>query len=281
MKKTIILLIFLISIFIVAALAIIGLATGIIGNNQSETVIRSEEDGLDKYTEYIVQLGDLNLKENLEGLAAYNEDSIVVLNYEDSKNSGNLHFSVGDMVEKDQVLYTYGNKNEKSPVNGRITDIKRSEDYVEITIVNYENTDISVSIPAKYQNVLNSDTKITGTYNDTTYQLNIKSINPSVVEGSFTIVLDNVFGVYENTPINITLDLGVKENVVMVNQRYIRYDSQEKPYVEYYNDEGTVSKYYVILGTCNSEMYEIIDGEGLIGRTVLVDKKELMINEDK
>lgn len=281
MKKTVILIMVLLVLFSVSSLAIVGLATGILDKkDENDYVYQDASKEEDKYIQYVVETGTMEISEIIDGYIGYRDNAIVYVEAEKASEY-EIYGKISDMVRKDDVLGLNGSKELKAPVDGKIVDIRIGEKVILIGVVDYAQSYIKVSIPEKYQNRITSSTVITGNFQGNTEQLSIKGIVPAVSEGGYELDLNNPFDLYENTKVAVTVNFDVKERATILAKEAVRFNAEGKAYVNVLQEDGSTRKTYITLGEQNLTSYEITDGEELIGKTVVVNKEELMLDEDK
>lgn len=282
MKKSIILIIILLSVFTGTSIIIAGVATGIIQKNKYEgnSVKIAGDNNINKYVQYTIYCGSINIDEYLKGYVAFEDNTIVTINQEKSADIKEIYCKTGDMISKGSILYKYGNSEKLSPVEGKIINMDITGENILVEILDYSKTKIIVQIPEKYQNIITSDTEVKGTYGEETSVLKINNINPYINENMFQIVFDNNFKAYENSEIDITIHFATKENIVIINKECIKYNSANEPYINILNQDGCVIKEYIEIGCSGEGFCEILNGDYLLGKTAVIDKEELILNDN-
>lgn len=269
---------FILIILIVAGIAFLTrLANNLYENedqNESETI--SLQDELDNYVQYTVGSGEFVASENVKGYVVY-DNAIVELEKYIPRNI--LKVSVGEMVKKNDVLCENENYKMLSECNGKVIEIENNNNLVRVEIVDYSNAYIVANIPYDKQNIINNKSVVYGAVNGNKQKkLKIKKIIPMIEENSYAVFFDNKFPVYENTEVGIEIEYDYKKNAVCVPKEFVKKSNEEGAYVLLIDSENNVEKYSVVIGEENTEVYEIKNGQGLIGKNIAFDKREKMVN---
>ncbi len=278
MKKRIVILCVLLCVLCGMSFVVVGIATGLIGTKETAVYdLNIEDNNTDKYIQYTISEGSLDISEELEGNVIYDENAIKVIEQTAAKSNVEIHFGVGQKVNKDDVICTNGTTVIKAPVSGKIIDVKRDEK-ITITMVDYTQSVIKASVSEEYQDKVNSVTSIYASYNGAEeIAMEISSISPVIEEGVFDIFFVNKFEAFDNSKVKIRINYETKDNVVIVPKEFISFDNSKKAYIKIMNEYDEIKKIYVSLGSENSSTYELLDAYDLIGKTAVVDKEEIMI----
>lgn len=277
MKKRFVLIVVLLSFICIFSFIIVGIATGILGMNEDEAdLITINSENTDKYIQYELSKGTLDVNSELKGYVVFEQDAIIKVEENKANTDVKTNVKIGQYVNKDDILCINGENQIKSPVNGKILSIN-IKDRIMFDIVDYSKSYIKIMVDDTYQNKINSSTVIMGRFDDEEdMQLEILSISPIVEDGKFVITLKNQYYAFENSEIDITIRHETKQDVVIIPKEYINYDGEEKSYIRLL-ENNKVNKKYVSLGSDSKDYFELINADVLVGKTAVVDKEKLMI----
>ena len=151
----------------VAGLVLLNNSTDYLQNAPENTLNISELKMADSRIVAAALRTDVEKWIELDGTVTGPDDKLVLIqSLRNIASVENLSVKIGDNVNKDDILYTNGNKEILSKVNGRIADITRYKRKIEITLVNYDCLYISAQIPQKYINEVAIGKTVSINYND-------------------------------------------------------------------------------------------------------------------
>lgn len=279
MKKTYLLIIALLAIIVLGFVVVVSLASGVLGVEEEsvEVEVSIEDDIRVNYIAYNLSPGVLSLNEELEGSIYYEEEAIYKLNEAYNKET-EVFVKVGDFLEKDQKIIKNKNKEVKALSKGRVLEINKNEDSVEIVILDYEKTYIYIEVQSEHQNILNKSLNITGNYMDIEEILTINRIDPFLENEKVKIYLKNPFIGFLNTKIKVVLNFGEIENLIIVEKEFVKFDAKGNAYVKIVED-NMFKDHMVTIVAENQESYGIVNDIYLNNKEVFVNKEELKLNE--
>ena len=271
MKKTIILFTALAVILISSSLFAVMMATGILKKgSDSDVIFNNNNNNEKKYIKYQLIKSDIDISQELNGYVKYNVDTKG--NYEQKEIGVKFQMLVkpGDLVKKGEVLY-YNNDGESVTAQKDLLVVGLSVDtdmYMETFV--YEASQICISIPAKYQEILGDIIFSTIGNNGEEVVLDVQYISPYITDGNIDITLKNVFQVLDNTEITVCAKYYTIEDKIAVPVEYVFFDNGE-PYIHIVDDGE--KDYYIDVYYYNDDIYIINDDlEGVIIGYTLEEK---------
>ena len=282
MKKLVVLLTVLITVLVCFSGIVIALATGIIQKNDMD-ISDTEQVTDDVYLQYVetqIEEGQLDISETLKGRVAVSDNAIKEFLVTIPGKDFESYVNIGDYVGKGDRLYKNNQKITVSPVNGRVLS-KQMDKSFHMEVFSYNESAIIVDIPEKYQNKINNNLMITAkNENDELTQLKIKSIQSVVIDGNFSVELENKFQLFKDSVVDVFIKFQTLSDCVIINKSFVKYDSSQKPYVQTLTDNNQIQNIYITIKNENKDFYDLEDAEDLIGKTVVVKKEELFMNVD-
>jgi len=273
MKKTIVLLAILVIVLVSSSAVVVMMATGILDKGTEESITPNNVNNDKAYIKYQLVQSDIDITEEHSGIVKYTNESKECFYQEKIGGKFQVFVKTGDMVKKGDILY-YDN-NGKSIVAKNdllIVGLKVDTDMYMETFM-YEDSQICLSIPSKYQNILGDITFLTMGDDDKEIPLKLESINTCVNDGKIEVSLKNEFQVLDNTEIKIIVKYYTISGKIAVPSQYVFFDNGD-PYVHIIDDGE--EDYYIDVYDFNNEIYVINDN--LDGATIGYTLEEKYMN---
>lgn len=139
-------------------------------------------------------------------------------------NDSKVKINVGadSLVEKNQDLFSVGDKIIKSPGRGRIIDIKEDDGIIKVIMLNYDKISVCVSVPLDVYEKLNKDTEVKIKIGSQKYDGYIDVKGYELVEDSVNIyVKSDELDVIPGVEAYVTLGLGETEPMLYVSEEAV------------------------------------------------------------
>ncbi len=273
MKKTIVLLVILVIVLVSSSVVVVMMATGILDKGTEESITPNNVNNDKAYIKYQLVQTDIDITEEHSGIVKYTNESKECFYQEKIGGKFQVLVKTGDIVKKGDILY-YDN-NGKSIVaknDSLIVGLKVDTDMYMETFM-YEDSQICLSIPSKYQNILGDIIFLTMGDDGQEIPLKLESINTYVNDGQIEVSLKNEFQVLDNTEIKIIVKYYTISGKIAVPSQYVFFDNGE-PYVHIIDDGE--EDYYIDVYDFNNEIYVINDK--LDGATIGYTLEEKYLN---
>ncbi len=198
----------------------------------------------------------------------------------DSKYFRSTH-KIGDVLKKDDILYTYKEKDIQTKYDCKIVNMIISEESVQFNLLNYDKLFIVASIDYDKLNLLNFDTKtiITLTTQDATKTYTGKIINfgYEVKDGKVDVQIHSDEKFLPGTPLEISFEIVHQTESLYILKQMLLMDG-DIYYVEVENEDGQRTRREVEIGDffdeySNNEKIEYVEiKNGLqLGERLIVD----------
>lgn len=258
--------------------AIIISSTGIFELKKDKETLITDNESKTEYVNYVVAKGTLEIAGTLDGIVIdENDNSYIECSVSKAGEINFLH-SIGEYLKKGEVICTVGSEKITMPDDGKIIGITDSEKEVIVGIYDYSNSKIYVNIPEEYQNNINYKSEIIYVDGEKEEYLKILKIIPEIIDGCFTIELENKFEMFNGTHLDLSIVYDKFEEVVYVPNGFIMTDSQDKKYV-IVNDGIEYKTVYVDTGIENGKYSELLNADFLVGKTIAVDRMSLVLKD--
>lgn len=206
--------------------------------------------------------------------------SIDFKNKSDSKYFSSTH-KIGDILKKDDLLYTYKGKDIKIKYDCKIVNMIISEKSVQFSLLNYDNLFIVASVDYDKLNFLDFDTKtvLTLTTQDTTKTYNGKIINfgYEIKDGKVDVQIHSDEKFLPGTPLKVSFEIVHQTESLYILKQMLLMDG-DTYYVEVENEDGQRTRREVEIGDffdeySNDEKIEYVEiKHGLqLGERLIVD----------
>lgn len=281
MKKLGVILAVLITILICFSGITIALSTGIIERNNPkiEESNNFEDEFIQQYIQTTIDRGSIEIGGEYSGNVNVPESAIKKYTASTLGSDFELFVSVGDCVSKEDKLFSNHGKVTKSTANGRVLSIDKTKS-LTMLIFSYDESSIIVYIPEKYQNLINNKLSITATDADKNeINVAIKKILPSVEDNNIAIELENQFNLFSNSSVKINIIFQKIDNCIIINKKFVRFDSDKSPYVQILKDDNIIEDQVITIKDENSESYVLEGAEEFVGLTVVMRKEDLILND--
>ncbi|GEM_PF-5729252 len=256
------------------------LSGNLYGDKDSTHFSYHSDKDITDYITYRVEIGDFVISEQLEGCVVYDEDAITEYLINKGDAAG-IKVIPGQLVKANEALYYKNGKSVPTKSDGRVIDIDIDSD-IAIKVLDYTKSAVVAVVTEKRQNYLDESAKIYGSVNGGNKELlQLKSINPNIADGGFEIRISNSFSMYGNSKIDICIEYGVKEKTVFVPNEYIKKTDRGNAYVTMLDLNGDEVKVFVQTGEESNGKTELIDAETIVGKEIVIDVREAVIDGNR
>lgn len=282
MKKLAVLLAVLITTLVCFSGIVIALSTGLIQKNNidiSNTEQMTDDISL-QYVQAQIDKGQLDIAENLKGKIMVSDNAVKEFSVTTPSKDFESYVDVGDYIKKGDSLYKNNQKVIVSPIDGRVITIQTGKSFY-MAVFSYNDSSIIVDIPEKYQNEINKNLVIKATdENGEQVQLKIKGIQASVIDGKISVELENKFQLFKDSTVDVFIKFRRLSDCVIINKGFVKYDSAKKPFVQLLTEDNQIQNTYITIKNENKDFYDLENAEELIGKTVVMKKEELFMNDN-
>lgn len=281
MKKSIVIVIVLLTVIFCSSGIVVLMATGIIqkGNNTDSGIFIESSENNKSYVRTMLASGNVDITEELDGIVCASQQARAVYEIEKINTTFELHTSVGSYVEKGCPLYTDNNgKVINAPSNLIVTNIITDVGFFMETF-SYDDMKIKLYILEKYQNKIQDIVFTTLDEKGETIELELSCIDSYVTDERVGIELNCPFDVFENSTIKIVVKYDTVENKTTIPIDYILFTKDNIPYIHILEgeDEFETEDYYLDVYSYNDEEYIVNDD--LSGCWVGYTQEEKYFNE--
>lgn len=276
MKKTTILLVTLMAILIAGLSLVVLMATGILEKGTDDgIIINSGNDNERPYIIYGLVKSDIDVSEIHTGIVKYTSEASTSYQQHNIGSKFKMLVKPGDVLKKGDTLY-YDNDGKavvaKNDLMVVALDIG-TDMYMEVFM--YDESQICLSIPAKYQDRL-SDIKFkTISEGGQEITLELVGITPYVTDGKIDVALKNEFQVLESTEIEVIATYYTINDKIRIPAEYVFFSNGE-PYVHIV--DGIIDDYYLDVYDRTDDYY-IVNDE-LDGVSIGYTLEEIYMNEN-
>lgn len=172
----------------------------------------------------------------------YIENVVVNIENTSETNPFKTEYKIGDVLEKNDVLYSYLNRDVKVEYDCKIVNITTTEKTVEFSLLNYENLFIVSSIDYYELDLIDFDTKVTVSLDikDTvnTFDAKISNFGYEVIDGKVDIQIHCDEKLLPGTPVKITFESENDVESLYILKQMLMLDG-DTYYVEVEDNNGT------------------------------------------
>jgi hypothetical protein len=162
-----------------------------------------------------------------------------------------LHRSLGDVLKKDAVLYTYKGKDYKVKSACKIVDITASGNTIKFALLNYDKLFITTSVNLDTLSMLRYNTKTTLTAKvggaDKDFGGQIQNFGYEVTDGKVDVFINAKKKLLPGTPVKVHFDIVHDAESIYILRQMLMKDG-DTYYVEVEEDGGTRMRRDVKIG---------------------------------